>query len=1083
MYPIVRKIWKLTFWSVTGLLVVLLISFSLLFWRLSSSPIQLNQFVPGIEQAASDLPGGFGIRLEGLGLFWDRNEKQIDLKALNVELVESTGSTLLNTPEVNVSLSVFALVRGVVALSSVELQDVDVKIVRREDGSFQVFKKTESWPGEDSDDKPTDFTETALHIFKVLASEADHQEPLSYLKRIYIKGSLELDDQKTGLNWDAHAVESILVGHDGVIKVDLGVSFSSPKVLKDVLTDIALTVRGDDVSARLEFSGIDPARLARADPRLAALGDLEMDLGGSVDAEMTLPNRVHNLTAKINGGPGRVTYQDYYPQPLEINSLDLQLSADLHRKSLQVSSLDVSIGEETNPLKLNVSGSAQVLEETVDLKLETGLQELKVNEFDLYWPKGIASGARNWLIDNMKAGTVDNAKLDLAMQVPTGPEAKFQLSELKGTLAYSGLTVGYFGALPPATGVTGSGTFDQRGFDLDVTRGQVNGVSIQPGKVVISGLNDQEAAISVDTQLNGRLDDLFAVLESPPLELNFSTYTGVVSDHLAGQVFSDFSIALPLKAGLRGGDIQYQANGRITNGRLGKVVFDYELQEADLDFSLDRSKLSFRGPLKFSGIPLTLDWTTFLSGSDKGHANFTVDAPNVTGTQISALGYEVNEYVQGSVAVKSSAKLTPGGLITATIKSDFNNAELEIPQIHWHKATGEGGSVDFSLSIEKDHLHAEDINIELGKLKTSGDVQFDMAGPVMSVSLEHLSLSYAQLKGLKLERGESKNLKFTLQGGEASLEPFLSRGDQKLDPQEEKVAVQSEALASRLKASGIVFEIGESKLDKVYVNKDTYFDNIQFSGRRDNGGWQEVKLSGHNPFAGGNTDANAHPEATEKLEAGQFSLSFGPGENGQYPLNIETEDLGSVVSAVKGRNIMRDGYLVLNGDSEGPLFTKPIKATFKLNHFTMKEAPAISRVLNMASLTQIVSTFRQTGLAFNSASGDIQLNGSRLSTTQIRAKGGSLGMLVGGWADLKTENLGLHGTVIPLNNINKLVGMIPLFGKVVVGKDGRGIMAVDFTVKGTVSQPEASIWKEALTTDLLDDTVAEDKEGTSPNPQ
>ncbi|MDH3903005.1 MAG: hypothetical protein OES90_07270, partial [Xanthomonadales bacterium] len=161
---------KLTFWSVTGLLVVLLISFSLLFWRLSSGPIQLNQFVPGIEQAASDLPGGFSIRLEGLGLFWDRNEKQIDLKALNVELVESSGSTLLNTPEVNVSLSVFALVRGVVALSSVELQDVDVKIVRREDGSFQVFKKTESWPGEDSDDKPTDFTETALHIFKVLAS-------------------------------------------------------------------------------------------------------------------------------------------------------------------------------------------------------------------------------------------------------------------------------------------------------------------------------------------------------------------------------------------------------------------------------------------------------------------------------------------------------------------------------------------------------------------------------------------------------------------------------------------------------------------------------------------------------------------------------------------------------------------------------------------------------------------------------------------------------------------------------------------------------------------------------------------------
>ena len=242
MSPIVKKIWKLTLWLVIGLLVVLIISFSLLFWRLSSGPIQLNQFVPGIEQAASDLPGGFSIKLESLGLFWDRNEKQIDLRALNVDLVESSGTTLVNSPEVNVSLSVFALMRGVVALSYVELQDVDIKMVRREDGSFQIFKKTDPGPVDDSDDKPAEFTETALHIFKVLASEPDHQTPLSYLKRLYVKGSLELDDQKTGVNWDAHAVESLLVGHKGVIKGDLGVSFRSPKVLKDVHTDISLTV-------------------------------------------------------------------------------------------------------------------------------------------------------------------------------------------------------------------------------------------------------------------------------------------------------------------------------------------------------------------------------------------------------------------------------------------------------------------------------------------------------------------------------------------------------------------------------------------------------------------------------------------------------------------------------------------------------------------------------------------------------------------------------------------------------------------------------------------------------------------------
>ena len=1083
MAPLVKKVSKLALKLIAGLLVILFISMLLLLWRLSSSPIQLSQFVPKIEQAASNMPGGLSVRLKSIELYWDRSEKQIDLRASDVELVETSGTSLVKAPEVDISLSVFAMLHGVVALSSIELQDVDVKLVRKEDGSFQTFRKTSAGPAVGSDSKPRDFTETIQHMAKVLASEAKPEAPLSYLKKVRIKGSLEVEDRKSGLNWAADAVESLFIGHKGHITGDLVVTFSSPQAMDGIRTDISLTLKDDVANASLEFEGIDSARIATLDQRLVALAGLDMRFNGTINTKVTLPDTIHNLTATIKGGAGQFTYRDFYTDPLKLNSLELQLSADLPGKTMQVSSLDISLGETATPLKLHLNGDGQMVENAASLRLEAQLQQLKVEEFDLYWPKSVALGARNWLVSNLKAGMVNNAKLNMAMLVPTGPESNFQLKELKGTVAYSGLTVNYFGELPPAIGVTGSGTFDHRGFDLGVTKGLVNGVSIDSGKVVISGIDDKKAAISVDTHLNGSLAAIFAVMEAPPLELGSDTYTDIVSRRLGGQVESDFSIALPLKSGLADDDIQYRANGKITGGSFRKIIRDYDLKEANFDFKLDRSKVNLSGPVEFSGVPLTLDWTTYLSGSDKEHADFTINTPNLTAAQITSLGFDVNEYMKGSFALKTKAKLAPGGQVTATVETDFNNAALAIPQIHWSKSIGEGGYFDCVMSLEKDHLHIKDIDIELGKFKTNGDVEFDMAGPVMSLNVEHLSLSYAQLKGLKLERDESKNLKFTLQGGEASLEPFLSGGDQKLDPQEEKVAVQSEALAVQLKSSGIVFEIEQFKLDKLTVNKDTYFDNIQFSGRRDNSGWQEVRLSGHNPFAGGNTVANSHPEATEKLESGQFSLAFGPAENSQYPLRIETEDLGSIVSAVKGRNIMKNGYLVLNGNSEGPLFTKPIKATFKLNNFTMKEAPAISNVLNMASLTQLISTLRHTGLAFNSASGDIQLNGSRLSSTQLRANGGSMGLLAGGWVDLKTKKLGLNGTVIPLNHLNQLVGKIPLFGKVVVGKDGKGIMAVDFTVKGTVSQPEASIRKEALTTDLLDETLGTDKEGTTPNPQ
>lgn len=183
--------------------------------------------------------------------------------------------------------------------------------------------------------------------------------------------------------------------------------------------------------------------------------------------------------------------------------------------------------------------------------------------------------------------------------------------------------------------------------------------------------------------------------------------------------------------------------------------------------------------------------------------------------------------------------------------------------------------------------------------------------------------------------------------------------------------------------------------------------------------------------------------------------------------------MGSLISAVKGRNIMKGGYLVLNGESQGPLLSKPIDSTFEVDFFTVKDAPGIAEVLNMASLTQIISTFRQAGLAFNSASGDLQLDGNRVASQLVRMRGGSMGLTVSGWADLKQNNLALKGTIIPMSKVNNIVGKIPLLGQVMVGPDGAGIMAVDYTVTGTIGEPEVTIRNAPLTRGLMENTLGE----------
>ncbi len=534
---------------------------------------------------------------------------------------------------------------------------------------------------------------------------------------------------------------------------------------------------------------------------------------------------------------------------------------------------------------------------------------------------------------------------------------------------------------------------------------------------------------------------------------------------LGGHIESDFSISLPLRSGLTTDEIKYQAAGKITGGTVQKLLGDHDAKTANINFHLDQTRLELDGPLEFSNIPLTLDGSTYFAGNNKGHFNFTIDAPAITRPQISALGYDPGDYLKGSMALKATAKLAPGGEFEALVETDFNKAVLSIPQIKWHKAAGEGGSIGFDLYIDKNRfVKVKDIKVELGDLKTYGNAEIDLSGSHLSLVLPRLSLSNGELHNLKLERTRVNNLQLSVRGGELDLESFLSVDDGGNTSQPRKLEVGTGAIVGDLKSSEIVFEIAKSRLDKVYINKDAWFDDIQFAARRDAQGWQELEISGHDPFKGDHADK---PVSAGKLAPGKFSANYGPAVNGLYPVHIEVKNVGHLVSAIQGRTIMEGGYMLISGDSTGPLLTKPIQSTIEVDNFTVKEVPGISMVLNMASLNQLVSTFRHTGLAFNSLSGDLKLDGVILSSKQIRAKGGSLGLIGSGSVNLKQRTMDLTGTVVPLSNVNNVIGKIPLLGQVVVGSDGKGLMAVDFTIKGTFEKFEATVQKESLSPRLF----------------
>jgi hypothetical protein len=1044
---VVRKKIKLTFKILAGLLLIGLITLALILWRLSSHPLQLNTFIPEIEQQLADLPGGFSARLKGLDLFWNRKEYGLELKLVDVDLMGPAGTRVVNAPEIDVSLSVRALMSGVVALSSVELNDLKVTLVRGDDRTFRFFsqatdKSPEVVPNP-GQHPSSDVTSTVQHFVGVLRSDPDPDYPLSYLKQFRIAGEVDIEDHVSGLSWSMHVNEATFVGVDGEIQGDLSLGFSAPQAVAGVALDLGISTNHSVIDTSLEFSGLQPASLASLDDRLGQLSSLSAAVSGTISSSLTLPDEIHSLTARVKTGAGQYSNPNFYPTPLKFNSTDLQMDADPAGKSAKISSLDISLGKSTSPLTLHLSGGGDLGDGSVSVQFKALLQNLEVTEMDLYWPQGVALGARNWLVDNLVAGEVSQASLDMAMVLPLGPESQFQLKELKGDVSFNGLTVDYYGSLPVATGVDGSGSYDRHGFDLNVNNGRVHGASIDSGKVLITGLDNKKAAIAVNTQLSGELADIYAVLEAPLL--NLDQVTGFTSSQLSGKVVSSFGIELPLRASLEKEDIRYKADGRITGGALQNLFRGRGVQNAKIDIHLTQSGLKMSGPLEFGGAPLTIDWSTHLTGAEKGRSDFVVDNPQLTAAAITPLNEDLSKYLQGEFAFNAKGNIGPGKNLKVSVQSDLTDAELSVPRIMWAKPVGEAASLGFTLLRDQDGpIHGQDVKIRLGTLKSSGQVDLDLSEP--RLSLERLDVVNGWFENMVLKQSGPGIVEVTVQGGELNVEPFLAADDQQ-EAVDRQLEAETKAISKEIKSAGMTLIIGDSKLDKIHTNDSTHFDNVRFSARMDRSGLHEIKLSGFNPIHVSTDRTGVEPGETQSLNRGQFSATFGPLAAGQYPLQIDIEDLGAMISALKGKTIMEHGHLVLNGTSEAPLLNEAIQATFEIDYFTLKKAPAFSQILNMASLSQIVSTFSNQGLAFNSWSGDLKLEGSRLSTKQMLMNGGSLGVEVGGWTDLKQGTVDLKGVVVPMQKLGKVIGKIPVLGQVVAGTDGKGLIVFDYTVK------------------------------------
>lgn len=156
-------------------------------------------------------------------------------------------------------------------------------------------------------------------------------------------------------------------------------------------------------------------------------------------------------------------------------------------------------------------------------------------------------------------------------------------------------------------------------------------------------------------------------------------------------------------------------------------------------------------------------------------------------------------------------------------------------------------------------------------------------------------------------------------------------------------------------------------------------------------------------------------------------------------------------------------YKFIKGFDEGILDFYSTKigdesiSTLKIYDFKLKELPALTKILTLASLQGIADILSGEGIRFDEFEMNFKNKKSTLTIDEIYAIGPAISILMDGYVE-KNKTISLRGTLVPATTINKFIGSLPVLGKLLVGsKTGEGVFGVSFKIKGPPKELETTV--------------------------
>ena len=1031
-----------------GLVVVL----TVVVWRLTTGPISLAFLTPYFESAFNLPEADFQIKLEDTILTWAGWDQTLDIRLRGAKVIGTDRKTIADIPELAVLLSTEALLQQKVLLSSLSIFGPKLNIIRRKDGSFELGLT------QDNSQRTVFNQQLAAKFFALLEAG----RPLAHLKNINIVGgSIVIDDKQLGIRWEAPAAEIMLTRATGKIMAKAEMSLKVGENVAAVLIDGDYDTKSLEANITVGFADLNLKPYTQLLQKLKVFEGFDLPISGTVAAKILPDGNYRSLEVNIASGRGMVRLTDPIAIDVPVKAAAIRGVFDRVEGQLKIEEAMVDLGKDgvlnlLKPFKhqfpiQKITASAiynlnfdrlelrniQVKTPGPTAEASLTIQEIggditfefagtshniKADRLSVYWPQGLGDFTRNWILANLSEGS--SPQTNVRVTGRWNPDKGVELHSMTGDMSLRDMTVDYLPPMPKAVKNSGHVKFDSRRFEVQIDTGEVNGLTLNHGSVVFTGLDQFDQFTDINLNFNAPLPAVLKLIDHEPL--GFTKTVGLSAAKVDGKTTTAVKMNFLLDRNLTADRVKASVKSKLRDVSVENIIHGFDLKNAELTLEASNEGMAVKGLGTLGGIESKLEWRENFRDKRKFRSRYQLTATVTDQQWRRDLGLNfipfTAEYLNGKfdATVVATIDVNGNGLMKADL--DLKDSSLFLPEFQWRKSAKVSAKSEIEAVFSaKKFRDMPKIAIQGGGLNFAGRANFGNDGKFKKLEIQKLLFGDSDITGV-VEK-DTKGWVVDIAGDRLDLSAWIEKEDENTE---------------RNKGQEINLRLNTLKRVKIYPNK--FLENVIARMNFDGLVWQKVDVT-----------ADLGPD--EKL-----LINVVPN-NGKRELTVVSNNAGVALRKFELYDNLVGGYLTVKAVYDSMKPESRLSGVAKIDNFRVVKAPVLAQLLNIASLTGILENLGEDGfgLTFSRLEAPFVKKYGFIKVKNVEANGISLGLTASGDLDTQTKQVNLKGTVVPAYIVNSALTYIPVIGQLLSGGEkGGGVFAARYTMKGDVQNPDIS---------------------------